>query len=180
MIKGIRRFIPFSLAFGIAISANTIAAEQTAQLEFLLPERVYYIDISIKDATGTQKQIPVIFDTGAAYSIVHPFDLEGVKLERIRNENILLADGSLHPLSLYLVPTLTIANCELHDVEILVSDNAVANFLGVNVLTKIMPFTVTPDAVSFKCPPDNPALTPSAVNHPKPQSASKHQTRNTQ
>ncbi len=79
-------------------------------------------------------------------------DLKNVKLNRVRDENIVLPDGSSQQLSLYRAPSLTIADCKIHDVEILVSDITMANFLGVNVLTRIMPFTVTPEAILFHCP----------------------------
>lgn len=128
------------------------AVERKAPLYFELPARVYFIDVRIGDAAGAQQEIPFIFDTGAAYSIIHPLDLEQVKHHRIGGKPFYMPDGSKRFFELYQVSQVTIGDCTLQDVKMLAGEDTVANFLGANVLTRIMPFTVTKDAVSFQCP----------------------------
>ncbi len=154
-IRSVAIACPVAMAMTGIWLAEAATTENKARLRFLLPERVYFIDVRIGDATGAQQEIPFILDTGASYSVVHPLDLENVKLVHLRDETIFLPDGSSHPLGMYQAPELTVGGCRLQNVKMLVGDIAAANFLGVNVLTRLMPFTVTPETISFRCPEQN-------------------------
>lgn len=99
----------------------------------------YYIDASVED-----QQVSMLVDTGAAYSVLSSDVLSHLHLKIKKHVSILLADGRISRVNLYVLPTMIISNCKIHDIEFIVMPNQI-NILGLTALKKMSPLTIKLD-----------------------------------
>lgn len=92
--------------------------------------------------------VSLLLDTGSSYLVINETILAALQrshgAEYTRDLDGLMADGSRRVIPLYRVSALRVgADCWIHDVEAAVFPSAVRPILGMNILARLAPFTVS-------------------------------------
>lgn len=103
-----------------------------------------YVDVAVEGA-GTR---PFLVDTGSSYSSIDPETLDALEARGmatfVRRVGGTMADGSRRYVPIYLIEGLMIGErCRLDDVKVAVLPGRERPILGVNVLRRLAPITVS-------------------------------------
>lgn len=143
------------LAFSSALCAagqtsQTLAAE--AQLLFSTPAQVFLVEVTLASEAGKDAIVPLIFDTGAAATILDEVTLKALGATSLGAEAIMLPDGSAHQITRHRLASLQLGNCTLHNVDVYGSSAMVQGVLGLDFIGPLLPMTMTSEDISFTCP----------------------------
>ena len=146
----------FAVSVLLLSGGNTAMAQEVrAALEYRLPEGQYFIEVEAEDVQDHVNTVKFVFDTGARFTLVSADDLKKTQARLIGSEAIALPNGLTVSFFRFSVPALSIAGCEIKNVEVLASPEATMNLLGNNVLSRLLPYTIgTDETVTFHCPED--------------------------
>lgn len=106
----------------------------------------FYID----GAIAGYGELRLLVDTGSSYLVLNEKILAPLKAaggaHYTRNLEGMMADGSSRIIPLYRIDSLRLGeNCWVHDVEAAVIPGAVRPILGMNILSRLSPFTFSAD-----------------------------------
>lgn len=99
----------------------------------------YYVDADVDGNT-----VSMLVDTGSAYSVLSSDVVNHLHLKVKEHIVVLLADDRRVRANLYVLPTMIISNCKIHDIEFIVMPNQI-NILGLTALKKMSPLTIKLD-----------------------------------
>lgn len=106
----------------------------------------FYVD----GAIAGYGDIRLLVDTGSSYLVLNETILEQLKVSGgaryTRNLEGMMADGTSRVIPLYSIDSLRLGeNCWVHDVEAAVIPGSVRPILGMNILSRLAPFTFSAD-----------------------------------
>lgn len=106
----------------------------------------FYVD----GAIAGYGELRLLVDTGSSYLVLNEVILAPLKAaggaHYTRNLEGMMADGSSRVIPLYRIDSLRLGeNCWVHDVEAAVIPGAVRPILGMNILSRLSPFTFSAD-----------------------------------
>ena len=132
-------------------ASGALAQERrvTVPLDFRLPERALFVEVTLIEELGP---VDFVLDTGASISVVKYTLIEALGAEAVGTEAIHAINGAEIPLIMYKVPRVELGGCALPEVRVLSAPTLPMNFLGVDVLMRLMPFTVGAGTLTFWCP----------------------------
>lgn len=106
----------------------------------------FYVD----GAIAGYGELRLLVDTGSSYLVLNEMILAQLKAaggaHYTRNLEGMMADGSSRVIPLYRIESLRLGeNCWIHGVEAAVIPGAVRPILGMNILSRLSPFTFSAD-----------------------------------
>ena len=142
-----------SAAILVMASTASFALAQERQvgvpLEFRPLERVYFVEVTFNEELGP---VDFMLDTGASISVVKYALIEALRAEPVGTEVTYAFNGAEVPLIKYRIPRLELGECGLTEVHVLSAPTLPENVLGLDVLIRLMPFTVGMNELTFQCP----------------------------
>lgn len=174
------RFIGY-VGFAASCLATTVwAGEPSSEFAALVsmqkqPAGTFYISASLDGHNGT---LPLLVDTGSSFTVLNEVLLKELKAhgtaEYVHDIEGMMADGSHRTIPVYRVTALRIGDaCWVHNVEAAIFPADTRPILGMSVLMRLAPFTLSDDPATLalnKCRPSS--STASAVSIAVPASHS--------
>lgn len=130
------------------------AQSRLMEVPLVFPQdaRVFVLPITISTDDNSERTLPVILDTGAAATVFAQLALDELALTPTGTQYIQQANGAVLTLTRYRLKQLKIADCILTDIEIHASAEVTVTLLGLDILTPLMPLSLTPSHLAFRCP----------------------------
>lgn len=146
------RFIS-CVGFAAACLATTVWADESSS-EFAAlvsmqkqPAGTFYVSASLDGHDGA---LPLLVDTGSSFMVLNEVLLKELKAhgtaEYVHDIEGMMADGTHRTIPVYRLTALRIGDaCWIHDVEAAVFPADTRPILGMSVLTRLAPFTLSND-----------------------------------
>lgn len=147
-----QRISSLILAAGLICSSAGKSQAAEAQLLFSTPAQVFFVEVTLASEVGKDATLPLIFDTGAAATILDDATLKDLGAKPLGSEAIMLPDGTPHKITHYRLASLQLGNCTKRNVDVYGSPAMVQGVLGLDVIGPLLPMTMTGEAISFTCP----------------------------
>jgi clan AA aspartic protease (TIGR02281 family) len=159
------RFIAY-VGFTAGCLATTVwAGEPSSEFAALIsmqkqPAGTFYVSASLDGHDGA---LPLLVDTGSSFTVLNEVLLKELKAhgtaEYVHDIEGMMADGSHRTIPIYRLTALRIGDaCWIHNVEAAIFPADTRPILGMNVLTRLAPFTLSDDPATLalnKCRPSS-------------------------
>lgn len=146
------RFISY-VGFAAGCLATTVwAGEPSSEFAALVsmqkqPAGTFYVSASLNGHAGA---LPLLVDTGSSFMVLNEVLLKELKAhgaaEYVHDIDGVMADGSHRVIPIYRLTALRIGDtCWVHGVEAAIFPSDTRPILGMNVLARLAPFTLSND-----------------------------------